>query len=561
MSRYTTRASTLGDLLSDAAQQWPQAQVIFPGERMTLPELDERSDVIARALIAAGAEVGEHIGVLLEAGLEMLASMFAIAKLGATIVPINERFRAAELRHLICHSDLTLLITSDHADEALDFIGRLSAALPDLAQASGAVLKLQHAPRLRRVLLIGGAHASRPGMAALRELEAAGAALPPQELDRRRLAIPLSRPAFLMYTSGTSAEPKGCLLSHEAFTRQGRSIALTRYRLAPGDTFWCPLPLFHNGGIATLLACLSSGASFCHAGRFDPAVAVEQLENERCTHAIPTFETIWLRVLDHPSFAEADLSHLRVLLNAGSPELLRTLQERVPHAIQLANYGCTEVSGHFSMTVIDDPLERRLFTCGHPLPGMEAKIVDPDSGEQCPPGTQGEILVRGVSRFDGYYKAPELTAALIDEEGWFHTGDLGLLDACGRISFRGRLKDMLKVGGENVAAAEVEGFLRTHPAVNIAQVVAAPDAYYGEVPAAFVELAPGRSATERELIDHCLGQIATFKVPRYVRIVKEWPMSGTKIKKFVLREQITAELQAAGITAAPKLRASQGAQR
>lgn len=556
MSRFTTRASTLGDLLSDAAQQWPQAQVIFPDARMTLPELDARSDVLARALIAAGAAPGEHIGVLLEGSLEMLASMFAIAKIGCTIVPINERFRAAELRYVVGHSDLTLLITSDHADEALDFIGRLSAALPELAQASGDALQLQHAPWLRRVLLSGDGSSSPQGMARIQDFEVAGAALPEHELDRRRLGIPLSSPAFLMYTSGTSAEPKGCLLSHEAFTRQGRSIALTRYLLAPGDTFWCPLPLFHNGGIATLLACLSSGASFCHAGRFDPAIAVAQLEKERCTHAIPTFETIWLRVLDHPTFAEADLSHLRVLLNAGSPELLRTLQERVPDAVQLANYGCTEVSGHFSITMIDDPLERRLYTCGHPLPGMEARIIDPDSGEQCPPNAQGEILVRGVSRFDGYYKAPELTAALIDAEGWFHTGDLGLLDADGRIAFRGRLKDMLKVGGENVAAAEVEGFLRTHPAVNIAQVVAAPDAYYGEVPAAFVETAPGRSLTERELIDYCLGEIATFKVPRYVRIVKEWPMSGTKIKKFVLREQIAAELEAAGIAAAPKLEAS-----
>ena len=551
--RPLVRATTVGDLLAGAAREWPQAEVIFPDGRATFPQLDARAESVARALVAAGVAPGDHVGVLLEPGLAMLGALFGVAKAGATIVPINERFRAGELRYLIAHGDLTALLTTADADPALDFVGRLSEAFTDLAGGAGEPLSLAAAPKLRHVLTLGSS--APPGTTALAAFAAAGAAIDEAEMAAVQQSIRVGAPAFLMYTSGTSAEPKGCLLSHEAFTRQGRSIALERYRLEPGDTFWCPLPLFHNGGIATLFACLSSGASYCHAGRFDPDVALAQLEDEPCTHAIPTFETIWLRVLDHPRFPEADLSRLRVLLNAGSPELLRALQARVPHAVQLANYGSTEVSGHFSMTLLDDPLERRLSTCGHPLPGMEARIVDPDTGEECAADVVGEIHVRGVSRFDGYYKAPELTAAVVDEAGWFRTGDLGTIDPDGRLSFRGRIKDMLKVGGENVAAAEVEGFLRRHPAVAIAQVVGAPDAYYGEVAAAFVELAPGMTADERELIDHCLGQIATFKVPRYVRIVAEWPMSGTKIKKFVLREQIREELEAAGITAAPKLTA------
>jgi fatty-acyl-CoA synthase len=537
-TRFVVRATTIGDLLTSAARAWPAAELIFPEERVTLPELDRRTDALARLLVAAGAGPGRHVGVLLPPSLELVAMQLAIAKTGATIVPINDRFRSAEIRYIVMHGDLVLLATTADAGLA----GRVLEAFPDPAAA----------PLLQHLVVAG--ETVPEGTTALEAFAAEAERIPEDELERMRQGIALSDAAYLMYTSGTSAEPKGCLLSHEAFTRQGRSIAFTRYGLEPGDTFWCPLPLFHNGALATLFACLSSGASYCHAGRFDPGVAVAQLAGERCTHALPAFETIWLRVLDHPDFASADLGSLRVLLNAGSPDLLRVLQERVPWAVQLSNYGSTEAAGHFSMTLVSDPLERRLHTCGHPLPGMEARIVDPETRAVVATGERGEIEIRGVSRFSGYYKAPELTASVIDAHGWFRTGDLGSLDPEGRLAFHGRLKDMLKVGGENVAAAEVEGFLVQHPAVNVAQVVGVPDAYYTEVPAAFVELAPGASLDEAELIDHCLGRIATFKVPRYVRFVDEWPMSGTKIKKFVLREQIRDELAEAGISAAPKLR-------
>lgn len=205
------------------------------------------------------------------------------------------------------------------------------------------------------------------------------------------------------------------------------------------------------------------------------------------------------------------------------------------------------------MTLPSDPLEIALTTGGHPLTGMEARIVHPDSNEDVPVGETGEILVRGRMRFLGYYKDPEATAAAIDADGWFHTGDLGHLDAEGRVTFSGRLKDMLKVGGENVSAMEVEAHLLQHPAVNIAAVVGAPDSVYSEVVAAYLELKPGTSVTEEEIVEHCLGLIATFKVPRYVRFVTDWPMSGTKIQKFVLKDRIETELREQGITAAARL--------
>jgi fatty-acyl-CoA synthase len=216
----------------------------------------------------------------------------------------------------------------------------------------------------------------------------------------------------------------------------------------------------------------------------------------------------------------------------------------------------TEAAGVISFADINDDLEKRLSTGGFPMPGMQVRTIDPETGLDTPPNTPGELLYRGSHVFSGYYKDPELTAASFDEDGWFHTGDLMVLDEDGRLSFVSRLKDMLKVGGENVAAAEVEGFLLGHPAVYMAQVVGAPDAKYVEVPAAFVQLKPGQRASEQELIDFCRGRIASFRVPRYVRFVREYPMSGTKVKKNVLRQVIADDLAARGITEAPVIRSA-----
>jgi fatty-acyl-CoA synthase len=235
------------------------------------------------------------------------------------------------------------------------------------------------------------------------------------------------------------------------------------------------------------------------------------------------------------------------------------MQERLPTAIQISSFGLTESCGFMCMGLTSDPLEARISTSGRPLPGMELRAVDPDTGRDVGPGEVGEAVFRGVSRILRYHRDPEYTAQAIDGDGWFRSGDMIRIDEAGRISFVGRLKDMLKVGGENVSAAEVEDLLATHQAVKIVQVVAAPDARLGEVACAFVELRDGATASETELIGHCLGTISTFKVPRYVRFVTEWPMSGTKIQKYRLREAIASELREAGITEAPRLRSEAGA--
>lgn len=253
-------------------------------------------------------------------------------------------------------------------------------------------------------------------------------------------------------------------------------VARTRFHLGPEDRVWTALPLYHIGGVAFAFACWGVGATYCHSGPFNPDVAVHQLAQERCTVALPAFETIWLAVLDHPSFPALDLSALRLVFNVGVPTRLRGMQERLPSAVQVSGFGSTEAASFLTLGRVEDSPEERATTCGRPMPGMHVRIVDPETGAEVAAGELGEITDRGWGAFDGYYGAPEETARAIDADGWFHSGDMGTVDAEGRLSFVTRLKDMMKVGGENVAAAEVESHLLSHPAVVMAQVVGAPDA-------------------------------------------------------------------------------------
>jgi fatty-acyl-CoA synthase len=283
------------------------------------------------------------------------------------------------------------------------------------------------------------------------------------------------------------------------------------------------------------------------------------MEEERATVAFPTFELVWLGVLEHPRFAEADLGALRVVVNVGVPERLMAMQGMLPGAALVSCLGMTESTGSICLGSPTDPVEQRTTTSGRPMPGVELRIIDEATGEECAAGAAGELQFRGINDFDGYFRDPENTAAIHTDDGWIRTGDLAVVESSGLAQYRGRLKEMLKVGGENASASEIEGFLLTHPGVAVAAVVPAPDARYGEVPAAFIQSAPGTEVDEEALIQFCLGQIATFKVPRYVRFVDEFPTTASeKIRKVELRERIEEELRNRGITEAPKLTIPQG---
>jgi fatty-acyl-CoA synthase len=550
-------ATTLGDLLGRrAAEQGERTAIAFPDHQMTYAGLAARADFFARGMLAQGIRPGETVGILLPNCVDSIAALFGAAKIGVLPVPVNGRFKSVELSEVIRHSRMRMLFTSPQAPGAPDFQALLTEAFPHLAEQDSAELTLPGAPDLRQIVVLGGDRS--PGFSAEAGFASAGEAVDGAEVWRRQQLVKVRDPAVVMYTSGTAAAPKGALLSHEALVRFASGTTQTRFFLTPEDRIWTALPMFHIGGIAFAVASIYAGATYCHPGHFQPRAALDQIETLRSTIVLAAFETIWLPVVNLPDFSARDLSSVRIVMAVGVPERLRDMAGRLPHAVQVSCFGMTEASSFLSLNYLSDGLEQRVATGGHPMPGMECRVVDPVTGLDLPPGTQGELLFRGSNCFTGYLNDQELTAQVFDGEGWFHTGDVAEMDAEGRVTFISRLKDMLKVGGENVAAAEVEGYLLRHPDVSIAQVVAAPDDYYVEVPAAFLELKPGATISEEEIIAFCVGKIATFRVPRYVRFVTEWPMSGTKIKKTILREMIAAELTAKRITRAPKVQPNPG---
>ncbi|MFC5748456.1 AMP-binding protein [Actinomadura rugatobispora] len=541
------RVTTLGDLVDEQAERTDGDALVIREDRLTYPELAAETDRFAAGLHALGIRYGDKVGILMPNSPDYVAALVGAAKLGAVAVPINGRFKVHELAHVISHADLALLVVSSDPD-GVDYTALVSEVLPGLADGEPGRLTLPEVPALRVVVDLQG---SMPGSLGRPEFDAAAASVTREEVKLLQQRVRVRDAALLMYTSGTTARPKGCLLSHEAVVRQAEAVARTRFMLTPDDALWDPLPMFHCGGIVPMLGCFSTGAKYCHPGFFTPAETLKSIQTERCTVLYPAFETIWLAVLDHPDFPSTDLSAVRLIQNIATPERLAQFEARMPQARQVSSYGSTECATNLTLTLPDDPYEIRMRTLGRPVGGMEIKIVDPESHRDLPEGAMGELCFRGYSMFDGYYKDPEQTAAAIDAEGWFHTGDRAMLVDGGNLVYGGRIKDMLKVGGENVAAVEIEDYLVSHPAVGIAQVVGAPDARYQEVPAAFIQPVPGASLTETEIVRFCRGSIASYKIPRYVRFVTEWPMSGTKIQKFVLRDRITKELEELGITEAP----------
>jgi fatty-acyl-CoA synthase len=518
---------------------------------VTARDLYDRAVSRARSLRALGLERGDRIGIVMPNTIEYHEVLFGAALLGVVVVTINARYRTAELAYVVADSGVKVVLTHDVIADQVDFVHLLAEALPGLEDADDPrALAIEGAPDLGACVMLGAS--SPAGFLDRAAFEALASAVPEEEIDEVAASVFIRDVAIMMYTSGTTAQPKGCPLTHESIVRVADAMN-QRFSLTSEDVWWDPLPMFHLSSILPLTSGLLVGARFATMTDFEPGVALEQIERERATYLFATFPTVNQELTDHPDFKTRDLSAVRLVNQVSPPDSQHAFQARFPQAIQVAAYGCTELGGIVSQNDPAETAEQRATTCGRPWPGVEIRICDPDTGADLPQGERGEIVGRFWGMFEGYHNDPERNAEAIEPGGWFHTGDIGSLDEDGRITYHGRTKDMLKVGGENVAAIEIEGYLVQHPAVSIAQVVGVPDARYDEVPAAFVELAPGATLTESELVDFCIGTIATYKVPRYVRFVTEWPMSGTKVKKFVLKDQLTAELAAAGITEAAKI--------
>jgi fatty-acyl-CoA synthase len=543
--RHRIDVSTLGDLLLRACDEFPDhPALIFPNSTWSYRELVARALHIARGLVALGVQPRDHVGILMPTSPELVAMFFAVSLCGATGVLINARYKSAELTYVIENADIVILLTTDQIAEQVNFVERIASALPELAASRDPrELRLQSAPKLRNIILAGDT--AQPGYLAYAEFERLAAAVPEAAVHRNRVRTRVRDICMILYTSGTTANPKGCLLTHEAMARTSIVLGKHRFMLTHEDKMWSPLPLFHIGAMLPLIAAFSVGATYLGMQHFDPGLALEMIDEHGVTMIFAPFVTFLQAMALHPDFAHTNFSRVKLMNScfAVQPKSVSdAYRKAMPHTLQLGTYGMTEASGivatgHYGM----DP-ELGFTRLGVPLLGVEVRIVDLESGKECLTGARGEICLKGYSIIDGYYRDPEKNQAAFDAEGWFHTGDLGSVDAGGHMMFDGRSKDMLKVGGENVAAAEIEALLTRHPAVKLAQVVGVPDPKYTEIPAAFVELFPGKSANAEELIAFCREQISGFKVPRHVRFVTEWPMSASKIQKYQLRQRLAKEL-------------------
>jgi fatty-acyl-CoA synthase len=514
--------------LDQAAERWPGAEaIVLPGQRVSFHEFRALVLRTTANLHRLGLRRGDHIAICMGNSVEWAALLFASATLGAVVVPVSTRLRPPEIEYCLRQSDADFLVTADRLLNA-SFIAMLRGIAPEIDSA----LPASRLPRLRQVIVRGE--------------DVPRAALPGTELDRDPVEAfdPLSAGVapddvvLIQYTSGTTSAPKGAMLSHDSMLRDAWHVG-QRMGLRPGDRYLSQRPLFHVAGVTlSLLAALLSGATYITTPTFDAGAAMRLLQEERCTHLAGN-DTMFLMMLGQPQSPEERI-RLRGGWAAATTAVLQQAQQRFGMQGICSAYGQSEASPNVSMGPFDDDGGKRLEGFAFPLPGIEVRIVDGATGAECPPGSPGAILVRGWNLMKGYYNMPEQTAQAIDAEGWLHTGDLGLMDAEGRLRFVGRAKELIRVGGENVAPAEVEDVLHRHPDVLQAQVIGVPDPRLMEVPAAYVILRPAAAATPDDLVAWCRERCAGFRVPRHIRIVDSFEQIGmtgsAKVQKSKLRD-------------------------
>ncbi|QIG47325.1 AMP-binding protein [Nordella sp. HKS 07] len=524
---------TVGAFFDDAARRWATSDALIVRHqkvRWTYAELKQRVDDFAAGLLALGLVPGDRVGIWSPNNAEWVITQFATAKAGLILVNINPAYRLAEADYALNKVACKALVTASQFKTS-DYVGMLNQL-----QADGRL------PHLETVIRIGGAV---PGMLGFDDI--AGLAKPEHHKRLADLAgeLQFDEPINIQFTSGTTGYPKGATLTHHNILNNGFFIGETM-KLTEKDRICIPVPLYHCFGMVLgNMACITHGSAMVYPGEgFDPLAVLETVAAKRCTglYGVPT---MFIAELGHADFKKFDLSSLRTGIMAGSPcpieVMKRVVSEMHMNDVTIC-YGMTETSPVSFQTSPDDPLEKRVGSVGRIHPHVEVKIVDAE-GRIVPPGVAGELCTRGYSVMRGYWDDKEKTAEAIDPARWMHTGDLATLDEEGYCNIVGRIKDMVIRGGENIYPREIEEFLYRHPKVQDVQVIGVPDQKYGEELCAWVKLKAGVVCTDEEIRGFCQGQIAHYKIPRYVKFVDAFPMTVTgKIQKYLMREQARQEL-------------------
>ncbi|MDT0576319.1 class I adenylate-forming enzyme family protein [Croceicoccus sp. F390] len=544
-SRIRISVSPLADVLLKSWDAHPQKDaLVFPSGRRSYDDVVQSVMHRARGLLGLGVKQGDHVGILLPSGVEFVETLFAVSMAGGVSVLMNARYRAPEIAYVVENANLSAVVTNSESDDFVDFTMRLTEAFPEIGECPDPMeLNVSQAPLLRRLILNGGKQV--PGFIDQQAFNEAAAAIDEKQVHDARLAVRLRDTCMILYTSGTSANPKGCLLSNEAISREACNLARNRWAFKDDERVWSPMPLFHIAAMLAMLGAVEVGGTFIGQPHFDAGESLHQIEAEKATMLFLPFVTFHQAMIAHPDWDKTDMSSVR-LMNSCFSQMPKAIGDayraKMPDALQVGTFGMSEACGIVSTGGYDMDPEMGFRTLGYPLKGVSVRIVDTETGKDVPTGERGEVLIKGYNMLDGYHRDPEKTAEAIDTEGWYHSGDIGSIDRDGHVYFHGRFKDMLKVGGENVAAAEVEAVFDEHESVELCQVVGIPDQRLAEVPAAFVKTANGASPSKEELIAFASERIASFKVPRHVRYVDDWPMSASKIQKFKLRKQLMEEL-------------------
>jgi len=538
------RDLTLGQLLDRTVAAHPDTEALVYVDRsfrLTYRQFGDLVDQLARGLMALGVVKGEKVAVWATNIPYWVALQFATARIGAVLLTVNTNYKRDELAYLLRQSEAENIFLIDGYQDT-DYLQTLYDLVPELRTQQRGYLQTAAFPHLKRVFFLGPE--KHRGMYSIPEVLALAPMTPPEAYAARQAALAPHDVVNMQYTSGTTGFPKGVMLTHHNIVNNGYWIG-AHQGFGPADRLCLPVPLFHCFGcVLGVMAAVNHGTTMVILEGFDPVQVLTAVEEERCT-ALYGVPTMFIAVLEHKLFPKFDLASLRTGIMAGSPcpiEVMRRVMERMHMRDITICYGLTEGSPVITQTRMDDDIRRRVETVGRAMPGIEVRVVDPETNVPLPPGTQGEVCCRGYNVMRGYYNMPEATAKAIDAEGWLHTGDLGVLDAEGYLAITGRHKDMIIRGGENIYPREIEEFLYHMEGVSDVQVVGVPSRKYGEEVGAFVILKKDADCRPEDIQDFCRGRISRYKIPKYVTFVQSYPLTASgKVQKYKLRE-LAAEL-------------------